>query len=106
FYPLFLTTSHRHDQDYNYYQILEEICTRNISPATLQKNEEKIRNPSLQTPINTTHIVSFRSIADNINRIACSFLPFNSDELEPIILIAVDYINNQKYDLAENNHNF
>ncbi|CAG8468433.1 386_t:CDS:2 [Racocetra fulgida] len=67
---------------------------------------EKIKNLSLCSPTDTTHIVGFRAMADEINKLACLSFPSISQEFEPIISTAIDHINGEEYDPTENNRVF
>ncbi|CAG8794230.1 13421_t:CDS:1, partial [Racocetra fulgida] len=68
--------------------------------------EEKVRNPSPRSTTDTTHIVGFRAMADEINKLACSSLPLGPEGLDPTVSIAIDHINGQEYDPYDNNHTF
>ncbi|CAG8562108.1 3845_t:CDS:1, partial [Dentiscutata heterogama] len=52
------------------------------------------------------HLVGFRAMADNINKLACLTLPREPENPEPIISIAVDHINDQELDAVDNDCNF
>ncbi|CAG8776988.1 24638_t:CDS:2, partial [Cetraspora pellucida] len=98
FFSIFLTTPHRQNQDINFYRILEEICAGIISPMTLQIINDKIKNPSSRSIIDTTHIVGSCAMADNINKLTCLALPLKPDDPEPIISTAIDHINCEEWD--------
>ncbi|CAG8669290.1 10254_t:CDS:1, partial [Scutellospora calospora] len=92
--------------DSTFYRILEDVRTRNLLSTTLQMIEEKVRNSFLYSTTDTTYIVRFRAMADKINKLSCSSLPLGPEELDPTVLIAIDHINSQEYDLYDNNHIF
>ncbi|CAG8483198.1 24129_t:CDS:2 [Gigaspora rosea] len=45
-------------------------------------------------------------MADNINKLACLTLPRGPEDPDPIISIAVDYINGQEWNAVDNDHNY
>ncbi|CAG8618617.1 19235_t:CDS:2 [Cetraspora pellucida] len=90
------------NNDMMFYRVLNEIRNGIVSPNTLQTVNNKIRLPSLCSPIDTTHLVGFHSIADNINKLACLTLPRESVDSEPVFLVAVDYINHQEWNVFDN----
>ena len=94
FYPLFLTTSHRQNEDKSFYNALQEIRLGNISSQTQQKINEKVLSYQNNTSIDTTHICGFRHEADLINNLICGFLPTSENISSGLISIAVDYVNN------------
>ena len=94
FYPLFLTTSHRQNEDKSFYDALQEIRLGSISSQTQQLINEKVLSYQNNTSINTTHICGFRHEADSINNLICGFLPTSENTSSGLISIAVDYVNN------------
>ncbi|CAG8728546.1 9016_t:CDS:1, partial [Gigaspora margarita] len=46
--------------------------------------------------INTIHLVGFHAIADNINKITCLALLLESNDPDPMIVTAIDYVNSKK----------
>ncbi|CAG8447118.1 15142_t:CDS:2 [Dentiscutata erythropus] len=88
------------------YEVLNEIRNGVISTNTLQVIDDKIKTPSSRSPIDTTHLVGFRAMANNINKLACLTLPQDPENPEPIISIAIDHINNQECDAIDNDRNF
>ncbi|CAG8485246.1 14182_t:CDS:2, partial [Gigaspora rosea] len=79
-----------------------ELRSRIVSTNTLQIINNKIKTPSSRSPIDTTHLVGFRSMADNINSLVCLSLPRDSEDPDPIISTAVDHINGHEYDGIDN----
>ncbi|GES97445.1 Pif1-like helicase domain-containing protein [Rhizophagus clarus] len=100
FYPLFLTVSHRQENDRLFYNILEEVRFGSISLQTKRLIEEKVLfyQQNNVASINTTYINGFRHEADSINNLICGFLPVLKDiSSETLISIADDYINHTQY---------
>lgn len=107
FFPLFLTTSHRQNDDKSFYDALQEIRLGNISLQTQQLINEKVLSYQDNTSINTTHICGFRHEANTINNLICGFLPSISENISSgLISIAVDYINNAECELKEYDKQF
>jgi ATP-dependent exoDNAse (exonuclease V) alpha subunit len=97
FFPLFLTTSHRQDEDISFYNTLQEIRIGNLSSQTINLINEKVLSyQDSITSIDTTYICGFRNEADSINNLICGFLPTSDENTSSglLISIAVDYINN------------
>ena len=96
FFPLFLTTSHRQQNDQLFYNILQEIRLGNISLQTKNLINEKVllyQNNNIAS-LNTTYILGFRREADSINNLICRYLPVLEDTSnESLISIAIDQIN-------------
>jgi PIF1-like helicase/helitron helicase-like protein len=101
FFPLFLITAHRQQDDKSFYDVLEEIRLGNISSQTREMINEKVssyhqNNDNITSSIDTTYIVGFRHEADTINNLICGFLPVFEDNISSgsFISTATDYINN------------
>jgi ATP-dependent DNA helicase PIF1 len=97
FFPLFLTTSHRQDEDISFYNTLQEIRIGNLSSQTINLINEKVLSyQNSITSIDTTYICGFRNEADSINNLICGFLPTSNENTSSglLISIAIDYINN------------
>jgi hypothetical protein len=104
FFPLFLNTAHRQQNDKSLYDVLEEFRLGNISSQTKQMINEKVssyhqNNDNITSSIDTTYIVGFRHKADTINNLICGFLPVFEDNISSgsFISIVTDYINNIEY---------
>ena len=84
FFPLFLRTPQRQNNDPEFYQMLEEVRLGNLSTNTWnklqQRHSEFLARESLDTLLNTTHIVGFRENAQIINRTICNSLPVPSNK--------------------------
>ena len=94
FFPLFLTTSHRQDEDKLFYNILQEVRVGNLSSQTINLINEKVLSYQSNTSINTTHICGFCNEANSINNLIFEFLPtFKDISSGSLISIAIDYIN-------------
>ncbi|CAG8490878.1 16859_t:CDS:2 [Acaulospora morrowiae] len=95
FYPFFLNQPHRHQANTHFYQMLEEIRFGNISEKTwnslLQKANSYKPQHSLSSLITTTHIISYKQTADQLNRTINNVLPVENDKF--MICEALDYIN-------------
>ena len=79
-----------------FYNILQEIRLGSLSSQTINLINEKVLSyQNSSTSIDTTYICGFRNEADSINNLICGFLPFFENiSSEPLISVAVDYINN------------
>lgn len=79
FYPLFLTTSYRQNNDPEFYNMLQEVRSGNISEHSWtklqQRHSEFLSHPPIDILLNTTHIVGFKENAQIINRMICNCLP-------------------------------
>jgi len=95
FYPFFLRQPQRHQTNSHFYQMLEEIRFGNISNETwnclLQKTNDYKPQRSLPSLITTTHIVSYKQTADQINRIINNSLPIENEKF--MICEAIDFVN-------------
>ena len=95
FYPLFLTQPRRQQSDENFYQMLQEIRLGNISETTWDRLIQKAAayKPcfSLESLVTTTHIVSYKQTAEQINRIVNNALPLENEKFA--ISEAIDFIN-------------
>ena len=93
FFPLFLTTSHRQQNDQLFYNILQKIRLGNISLQTKNLINKKVllyQNNNIAL-LNTTYILGFRHEADSINNLICRYLPVLEDTSnESLISIAID----------------
>ena len=95
FYPLFLRSPQRQNNDTEFYSMLEEVRSGNISEETWNKLQQRHAEYLVQTPVdsllNTTHIVGFRENAQQINRMICNHLPVSENKF--LISQAVDFMN-------------
>ena len=95
FYPFFLNQPHRHQANSHFYQMLEEIRFGNISEETwnclLQKANSYESQRSLLSLITTTHIVSYKQTANQLNLTINNALPVENDKF--MVCEALDYIN-------------
>ncbi|CAG8709439.1 9564_t:CDS:2, partial [Dentiscutata heterogama] len=55
--------------------------------------DDKIKTPLSLSPTDTMHLVGFRAMANNINKLACLTLLREPEDSDPVISTAVDYIN-------------
>ena len=95
FYPLFLRIPQRQHSDTRFYQMLQEVRMGNISSDTWQllqqRHSEFTTQPTVDTLLNTTHIVGFRENAQQINRMVCNALPVPNNKF--LISNSVDFVN-------------
>src|SRR5436305_9057909 len=105
FYPLFLTIPQRQNGDMTFYQILEEVRNGTISPQTWdmlqQCHLEFVSQPTIDTLLNTTHIVGFKETAQQINTSICNMLPVPPNKF--LLSQASDFINANQYDPSQIN---
>ncbi|CAG8472462.1 5316_t:CDS:2, partial [Dentiscutata heterogama] len=60
---------------------------------------DKVKIPSSCSSIDIMHLVGFRAMANNINKLACLTLPREPEDPEHIISTAIDY---QEWDAVDN----
>ncbi|CAG8724803.1 10814_t:CDS:1, partial [Gigaspora rosea] len=58
----------------------------------MQIINNKIKTPSTRSLTDTTYLVGFRAMADNLNKLACLSLPQEYDNSEPFVATAIDLI--------------
>ena len=108
FYPLFLKTSQRQNNDPEFYNMLEEIRFNNISTETWnlleQRASEYLTHPTVDTLLSTTHIVGFRESAQQINRMICNLLPVPNNKF--LISRASDLYGSEVWDISESKQIF
>ncbi|CAB4412311.1 unnamed protein product [Rhizophagus irregularis] len=95
FYPLFLRTPQRQNNDNTFYQMLEEIRIDNISTETRnilqQRHSEFLVRSAVEISFNTTHIVGFKENAQFINTMICNTLPVPPNKF--LLSQASDFVN-------------
>ncbi|GBC07669.1 hypothetical protein RclHR1_07600008 [Rhizophagus clarus] len=88
----------RHQEDEEFYQMLEEIRFRTISDRTWAKLTEKSENYNYnQSPdllLTTTHIVGYCETSRQINDNICNLLPINNDKY--ILAEAIDFLEGKR----------
>ena len=98
FYPLFLHKPQRHQEDEEFYQMLEEIRFGTISDATWSKLVEKATNynndQSPDSLLTTTHIVGYCETSKQINNTICNTLPVNGDKF--LIAESIDFLEGKR----------
>jgi ATP-dependent DNA helicase PIF1 len=98
FYPLFLHKPRRHQEDEEFYQMLEEIRFGTISDATWSKLVEKATNyDNDQSPdslLTTTHVVGYCETSKQINNTICNALPVNGDKF--LIAESIDFLDGKR----------
>ncbi|CAG8809429.1 26115_t:CDS:2, partial [Gigaspora margarita] len=83
--------------------VLNEIRNEQISNDIMQIINNKIKTPSTRSPTDTTYLVGFHAIADNLNKLACLSLPQEYNNSELFVTTAIDFINSQEIDPINNN---
>ncbi len=115
FYPLFLTTPHRQDQDPMFYNLLQHIRMGNITDEVWEKLQQKHseclinQNNVPIASLNTTHIVGFRETAAELNKTICEIIytavchDESTEEVQYkcINSTAIDYLNGVEQELTE-----
>ena len=100
FYPLFLRSPQRQNNDQDFYHILEEVRTGNISTETWntlqQRHSEFSARSAIETSLNTTHIVGYRENAQTINTMICNTLPVPDNKF--LISRASDFVSSTPWD--------
>ncbi|CAG8774924.1 3224_t:CDS:1, partial [Gigaspora rosea] len=69
----------------------------------MQIINNKIKTPSTLSPTDTTYLVGFHTIADNLNKLACLSLLQEYDNLELFVATAIDLIDSQEINTINNN---
>ena len=107
FFPLFLRSSRRQQNDNQFFKILQEVRSGILSEETILAIMSKVEMYQEQNnALDTTHIVSHRKMAQTINSIISTKLPsFNSDE-ESFTSISVDFVNNEQWDRSQSEKAF
>src|SRR5436190_13682018 len=102
FFPLFLKISRRQQNDNQFYQILQEVRSGNLSKQTILAIKSKVETYQAQNNnLDTTYIVSHRKTSQTINSIISTKLPsFNSDE-ESFTSISIDFVNNEQWNRSQ-----
>lgn len=107
-YPLFLKTPQRQHGDTTFYQLLEEVRINNISPQTWNKLEQRYSEftyqPTIDTFLNTTHIVGFKETAQQINTSICNLLPVPPNNF--LLSQASDFVISDQWDPSYSRHMF
>lgn len=108
FYPLFLKSPQRQHNDPIFFQMLQEVRMGNISPRTWrilhQRHSEFTNHSTIDTLLNTTHIVGFRETAHQINRMICNMLPVPNNKF--LISRSIDFVNSAQWDPASSEQMF
>ena len=93
----FLTKAKRQVDDPQHYSLLEEIRIGNISESTWQllnkKFQKSSNNLSLESTLDTTHIVGYRETAEQTNVQICNTLPIENNKY--LISYSKDIINGE-----------
>jgi ATP-dependent exoDNAse (exonuclease V) alpha subunit len=106
FMPLILSLPKRQSDDLEFFQILQEVRFNQISEETWEKLNEKLNAPSdISSPLETTHIMGYRYMADTINKAIMNYLPI--DELDqPFTSFAEDRLNNELWSIEKSDKLF
>lgn len=102
FFPLFLKIACCQQNDNQFYQILQEVRSGNLSKQTILAIKSKVETYQAQNNnLDTTYIVSHRKTSQTINSIISTKLPsFNSDE-ESFTSISIDFVNNEQWNRSQ-----
>jgi len=88
--------------------MLQEVRMGNISSDTWQllqqRHSEFTTQPTVDTLLNTTHIVGFRKNAQQINRMVCNALPVPNNKF--LISNSVNFVNSVQWNLASSEQMF
>src|SRR6266542_2144932 len=91
--------------DNNFYNMLQEIRTGNITQKTIETIKTKVKNyQPLEDILDTIHIVSHRVTSQTINSIISTKLSsFSSNSLneESFTSIANDFVNNEQWTIYQ-----
>ncbi|CAB4379942.1 unnamed protein product [Rhizophagus irregularis] len=102
FMPLFLHTPKRQSEDIDYFETLQEIRFNQITNENWEKLKSKVIAPSdTKSPLETTHIMGYRSMADRINEIAMSYLPIDESYDLSFTSFALDKLDNESWDIKK-----
>ncbi|CAB5298187.1 unnamed protein product [Rhizophagus irregularis] len=105
--PLFLHTPKRQSEDIDYFETLQEIRFNQITNENWEKLKSKVIAPSdTKSPLETTHIMGYRSMADRINEIAMSYLPIDESYDLSFTSFALDKLDNESWDIKKCNKHF
>ena len=110
FFPLFLSKPKRQKDDPNFYNLLQELRFGQLSERSKSMINQKIsESKNLNEIINSTHIVSLRETAQEINSFICNNLILSNQTPEIIISKPIDnfinqIINNENDQLYFKNH--
>ncbi|CAJ0756310.1 9142_t:CDS:2 [Entrophospora sp. SA101] len=84
--PLFLTTPQRQINDVEFYRILQEIRTGNLSVRSKQIIQTKINQETdLCSFYDTTHVIGTQKAAQFLNAIFFNYLPFDETCNDPMV---------------------
>ena len=103
FYALFLHHPKRQNEDAQFYNMLQEIPLGNITQTTWNKLMKCTSQYSTSHPLQTlttTHIVSYREMAKQINRTICNNIPINDNSF--LLSEAIDFL--QGKPISSTNH--
>ncbi|CAI2199001.1 7636_t:CDS:2 [Funneliformis geosporum] len=97
FYPLFLRNPQRQQNDPVFYEILQNIRIDRC-------HTEFFTRSSIQNQLNTTYIVSFREMAQQINTMICNTLPVPDGRF--IMSKAIDVVDSVRWKSSFSDHIF
>ena len=96
FFPLFLNKSQRQKSDPTFYDLLQELRFGRLTEKSKKLIAAKINEPKkTENLITSTHLVSLRQVANEINELTSNSLPTNDESFGPFTSIAIDTINHE-----------
>jgi len=102
FYPLMLSTSHRQNEDTDFFNMLEELRMGTPTMRTIRElTKKRAEYEPEKTIMTTTHIVGYRQHADRLNNLITSSI---SDQV--FESVATDYIDGHQQEPGEANRIF
>ena len=107
FMPLFLFTPKRQSEDTEFFEILQQIRFNQITGETWEKLKNKVTTPSnIDSPLETTHIMGYRHMADTINETIMSYLPIDESHHLSFTSFAEDKLNRKSWEIKKSNKHF
>ncbi|CAG8475506.1 8873_t:CDS:2, partial [Paraglomus brasilianum] len=89
-------------QDIQFYQLLQELCTGQLSEFSQTLIQQKLTSPKTAiNAIDTTHLVGYKHLAYNINSSICNALPRDEKYPTPIYFSAEDYMNERQLETGD-----
>ena len=99
---MFLTTPQRQINDVEFYRILQEIRTGNLSARSKQIIQTKINQETdLCSFYDTTHVVGTQKAAQSLNAIFFNHLPFDETCNDPIVFECIDTL---EFEISNDDH--
>jgi hypothetical protein len=108
FMPLFLTKPRRQSEDIEFFEILQQIRFNQLTSESREKLKAKVVTPSNnnKSPLETTHIMGYRHMADLINETTIAYLPTDEPDDLSFTSFAQDKLDNRIWDVKKCNKHF